>query len=184
MHRTFFSILFVISLGIIISSCAGTSQTAQKPNTTVKKTQEYPSWYPDQKVVSEANRLSAYTSAIDSDSASAVSKAVAWATEELKSAVSDKLESIRSEAVVEKGSDSGLDDPRFLIALRKANKAVEPLVETGQTEVKTTEGYSSYRSFAEVSVPKDKLIERIGKRLAGYEKSWNAMKNSKAFKNF
>lgn len=184
MHRTFFSIVLVISLGIFISSCAGTSQTTQKQGPQNTKVQQYPSWYPNQKVVSGDAKLSAYASAIAEDSESAVSKAVAWATEELKSAVSNKLENIRSEAVVEKGSGSGLDETRFLIALRKANRAVEPLVETGQTEAKTVEGYSSYRSFAEVSVPKDQLIQRIGKRLAGYEKAWEVMKNSEAFKNF
>lgn len=184
MRHTFVSAILFISLGILISSCSSTSQTAQRSAPETKKVQEYPSWYPDKKTVSSDTKFSAYATALGGNSESAVSKAVDRATEELKSSVSNRLENIRSAAIVEKGSASGLDNPRFLIALRKVDKAVESLVETGRTEVKTVEGYSSYRSFAEVSVPKEKLIERIGKRLAGYEKIWEAMKSSEAFKNF
>lgn len=182
MYRIASNFVFILSLGILIS-CSGTSQTTQNLDSEAN-IKQYPSWYPDKKVVSSDAKLSAYATAIGEDSDSAVSKAVNWATSELKSSVSNKLENIRSEAIVEYGSDSGLDSPRFLIALRKVDEAVDPLVQTGRTEVKTVEGYSSYLSFAEVTVPKDELIERIGKRLAGYDKAWKTMKDSKAFKTF
>jgi hypothetical protein len=57
-------------------------------------------------------------------------------------------------------------------------------METGNTEVKTVEGYDSFRSFAEVTVPKDKLMEQISANLSGHEQAWNTMKESKAFENF
>lgn len=156
----------------------------QQNNSQEMEVQQYPSWYPNQNVVNTDTVMYAYATAIAGDSASSVEKAVAWAKSELKSKVSDKLENLRSEALVEYGSESGLDASRFMIALRRADNAVGYLAETGRTEVKTVEGYDSYRSFAEITVTKSDLIERIGKRLAGYEQEWNAMKDSKAFKNF
>lgn len=182
MYRTFSSIILIFSLGVLLS-CSGAGNTVQ-PDSDQAGVQQYPSWYPSQKVISGEEMMFGYATAVGTDSADAVSKAVSWAQSELRSSLSQRLENIRSEAVVELGSESGLDAPRFLIALRKADKAVTDVVETGNTEVKTVEGYSSYRSFAEVQVPKDKLIERIGKRLGGYEKAWTAMKESEAFEDF
>lgn len=157
---------------------------AQQAGPSQSKVQKYPSWYPKQKIVNSDTAMYAYATAIAGDSAKAVSKAVSWAKSELKSALSDKLENIRSDALVEQGSDSGLDAPQFLIALRRVDNVVGYLAKTGHTQVKTVEGYGSYRSFAEISVPKDQLIERIGKRLSGYEQAWQAMKESKSFNDF
>lgn len=169
---------------LVLYSCSGTANTTQQSTTQEPEVQQYPSWYPNQNVVSGEELMSGYATAIGQDSSSSVDKAIAWAKKELRSTVSDKLENIRSEALVEMGSESGLDESRFLIALRKADNAVNNLAETGNVEIRSVEGYESVRSFAEVNVTKEDLIERIGKRLAGYEKAWNAMKNSKAFENF
>lgn len=183
MHRTVTATALVISLGLFFS-CSGMEETAQQPDREEIEVSQYPSWYPEQNTVSEKNTLYGYASAIGKDSASSVSKAVSWAESELQSAVSKKLEDIRTEAMKESGSESGLDDPEFLIALRKAENEIGPLVETGNAEVKTVEGYNTHRSFAEIIVSKDQLIERIGDRLADHEKVWNTMKQSKAFENF
>ena len=184
MHRL--SVLFLALSFAILTSCAGPATTTQQSQASEQQeeVEEYPSWYGSQTVVHSDSHIHAYATAVDDDSAGAVRKAVQWAESEIRSSVSDRLEAIRSEAAVEYGSEYGLDSSRFLIALRKADNAVPPLVRTKNTEVKTVEGYSSKRSFAEISVSKKELIERIGKRLAGYEKAWNAMKESKAFKNF
>jgi len=169
----------------VLFSCSGTENMSQNSTESPKvAANEYPSWYGSQSVVNNDSLMLGYATAISDDSASSVSKAVSWAESEIKTSLSDKLENIRSEANIEYGTELGLDSSRFLIALRKAGNAVSYLAETGQTEVKTVEGYNSYRSFAEVVVSKKDLIDRIGKRLAGYEKQWNAMKESKAFENF
>lgn len=183
MQRVIFLISMLALVGSLIS-CSGPAEMAQQQDDGQKEVSNYPSWYPQQEFISEESHLFAYAIAIDGDSAASVEKAKSWAVEELKSSVADKLEEIRSEAISEYGGVSGLDDPRFLMALRKVKNAVNPLVETGNTQINRVEGYESIRGFAEVSVPKDKLIERIGKRLGGYEKAWDAMKNSKAFQNF
>lgn len=184
LHRSL-SIALVISLAIFIS-CSGSGQMAQQQGSTqaTSEVQQYPAWYPNQNIVNTDTVMYAYATAIAGDSAAAVDKAVAWAESELKSKVSNKLENLRSDALMEFGSESGLDESKFMIALRRADNAVGFLAETGRTEVRTVEGYNSYRSFAEILVPKDELIKRIGKRLAGYEQAWNAMKESKAFENF
>ncbi len=181
MHRISSFIALVISLGILLS-CAGASQTAQ--DSEPMKVDQYPAWYPDQKVVSGEKEISAYATAIGEDSASAVSKAVEWAQTELRSGVGDKLEEVRSKAMEEYGSDSELDSPQFLIVLRKANKAVDSLIGTGRTEAKTVEGYDSYRSFAEVTVSKEKLINEIGDLLSDHKENWQKLRESKAFQNF
>ncbi len=178
-----FSSLFAIA-GLLFS-CSGTEEVTEEQSTEeVEKNTQYPSWYPQQEFVSEDTEFYAYAAAIDADSASAVEKATEWAKKELKSSLSDKLEDIRSEALSESGSGSGLDEAKFLMALRKAPRAVDSIVETGNTEIIEVEGYESVRGFVELSVAKDELIERIGKRLGGHENAWNAMKNSEAFNDF
>lgn len=184
MNRIFFSVALFVSLALLIS-CSGMEQAAQESGEEEKvEVQQYPAWYADQNVVFDENFISGYATAVDTDSASSVSKAVSWAESELKSSVSSRLEDIRSEALKEADNGSGLDDPQFLIALRKAEEDVGPLVETTNTEVRSIKGYDTYRSFAEIQVPKSKLIERIGERLSGHEEAWNAMKASKAFQSF
>lgn len=185
MHRIVTTFFAVISLGIMVS-CSGSGSMTKKSNQKEisPKVEKYPAWYGNHSVVNTDSIVYAYATAIDNDSASSVDKAIAWAKSEMRSSVSDKLENIRSDALRELGSDSGLDSSGFLLALRKADSAVKYLAETGHTEVRTIEQYKSYRSFAEITVPKDELIDRIGKRLGGHEKAWNSMKNSKSFKNF
>lgn len=183
MQRIFY-FLVILSLSGLLISCSGTGEVSQQQEDTEKEVSQYPSWYPQQEFVSNDTELLAYATAIDTDSVAAIEKANSWAVKQLESSVSNKLEEIRSEVVVEEGSGSGLDEARFLMALRKAPRAVEPLVETGNIETQTVEGYESVRGFVEISVPKDQLIDRIGKRLGGHEKAWNSMKDSEAFNNF
>lgn len=184
MQRIFLAAVVVLTMSFL--GCSGSGGVTQKSqsNTQKSKVQQYPSWYGNRTVVNTDSVMYGYATAISSDSVSAVSKARSWAESELKSALSNKLENIRSNAAVEYGKEYGLDETRFLIALRKVDNAITYLAENGHTEVRTVEGYESVRSFAEVRVPKDELIDRIGKRLAGYEKAWNAMKESEAFKDF
>ncbi|WP_440998974.1 hypothetical protein [Fodinibius sp. SL11] len=182
--RRIFYFLAVVGFAGLFVSCAGSGEVTPQQEEPQKEVSNYPSWYPQQEFVSDDTDLFAYATAIDTDSAAAVNKAKSWAVKQLESSVSDKLEEIRSEVVVDEGKGSGLDEARFLMALRKAPKAVEPLVETGNIEVQTVEGYESVRGFVEISVKKDQLIQRIGKRLGGYEKAWNTMKKSEAFNSF
>lgn len=182
MYRIVTSIILIISFGLILS-CSGTKKMTQGTDSEEVEVQKYPAWYPDQKVVSNDNMMLGYATAVGKNSESAVSKAVSWAETELKSTVSDKLEDIRLKAKEEFGSETGLDRPEFLIALRKATNNISSLMETGKTNVKTVEGYDSYRSFAEVSVLKEKLVEQLGENLSDYKKAWNTMKKSKAFEN-
>ncbi|MGM0546147.1 MAG: hypothetical protein ACQEST_05435 [Bacteroidota bacterium] len=168
----------------LLVSCSGTAEVADdQQDTEVEEKSAYPSWYPQQEFISEETQLLAYAAAIDADSTSAIEKAKGWAKEGLKSSISDKLEELRSEAASE-NSGSGLDEAKFLMALRKAPRAADDLIEIEKTEVMDVENYESVRGFVEISVPKDQLIERIGKRLGGYEQPWNAMKESEAFDDF
>lgn len=156
---------------------------SQQPVEAEKEEMLTPSWYGEE-VVDTDSSMVAYAAAIDDDSAAAVSKSVSGAEADLKAYLSDKLEEIRSEAIEEYGSASGLNSPGFLIALRKADGAIDDLVATGNTGARQVKGYDSYRGFAEVGVPKEELIEQLDEQLASHEKAWNAMKGSKAFQNF
>lgn len=185
MHR--FSLLAVTTLSVVLLvSCSTPAPVSQQQNSESEeaKVRDYPSWYGSQPVVSTDSTMSAYAAALDADSAAAVSKAVKWAKSELKAGISDKLEHIRSEAAGEYESGHGLDSPRFLVALRKADTAVGQLVVTANSRAGKVEGHDSYRGFAEVRVSKEELIDQIEERLSGYEKAWNAMKESKAFREF
>lgn len=146
--------------------------------------EEYPSWYGNQTVISTDSLVYAYATALDGDSASAITKAEKWAESELKTSISDKLENIRKKAAEEYDPEYEFNSSQFLIALREADDAVGDLVKTLNTQTKTVEGYNSYRSFAEISVPREELVQQIGERLSEYEETWNAMKDSKAFEDF
>lgn len=185
MHRFF--LLAVTTLSIVIFvSCSAPAPVSQQQDSESKKAKvrDYPSWYGNQPVVSTDSTMHAYAAALDADSAAAVSKAVKWAESGLETGISDKLEHIRSEAAREYDSEYGLDSSQFLIALRKAGSTVGQLVETVNTGAERVEGYDSYRGFAEVKVSREEMIEQIGDRLSGYEKAWNAMKESKVFREF
>jgi len=185
MHRTVLFCVTVISLGFLVS-CSGSGSVTQKAGQSQRssKMQKYPTWYSDNPVVNTDTVMYAYATAIDGDSASAVGKAVAWAKSEMQSSLSDKLENIRLDAIKKENSDSRLDQSDFLLALRKADNVVNDLAKTGHTKVKMVKGYNSYRSFAEIRVPKSKLIEGIGQRLSKYREAWSAMRDSNAFKSF
>ncbi|NGP89837.1 hypothetical protein [Fodinibius halophilus] len=183
MHRFLVLVVVVISC-LFLSSCSGTSEVAQQETSSQEEVKDSPPWYSTKSVVDSEDKLLGYASALNSDSASSVSRAVSRAKVELQAALSDKLEEIRSDAVSEYGSGYGLDSAKFLIALRKADKAINDIVTVTNTEARNVEGYESYRGFAQVKVSKSALVERIGKRLAGYDKAWNAMKESKAFESF
>lgn len=184
MHRSLITFLSFV-LSIFIVSCSSTADMASNGgNAEEIKASSYPSWYNSKLVESTENEFLVYGAAISGDSASVADKAMDRAESQLQSSVSDRLEAIRSEALVEQGSGSGLDSSSFLIALRKADKAVPYLLKKQKEEVISVEGQEGYRGFVQASVPKDELIERIDKRLSSYDKAWNAMKDSKAFQNF
>ncbi|HEX6983467.1 MAG TPA: hypothetical protein VF181_11980 [Balneolaceae bacterium] len=180
MNRIISSVILIFSLAVFIS-CSGSANVAQKGGT---QSSLYPSWYGQQSVVSTDSVIYGYATAIDDDSAAAVAKAVAWAESELSSSISYSLEKVRNDALVELGSESGLGEPSFIFAMRKVDRAVNELVSTTNTAVKTVEGYESYRSFAEVKISKEELVESIADELAGHEKTWNALVGSQAFQNF
>lgn len=183
MHRNGLFFCTIVLAGFLISCSTPSKTTKKEPVTEQVSSSKYPSWYSDS-VESNSSELIAYGVAINSNSDGAISSATAKAKANLKSAVSDKLEHLRSQSVTEYGSKYNLDSSRFLIALRKADKAVTYLASSKNKESKPVEGQESYYGFAEVAVSKSDLVERIGKRLSGYEKAWNAMKDSEAFEDF
>lgn len=183
MKRIFTILAGTLLLGTFIS-CSGTEsvQETDRPSVTEEQT-PYPSWYQEQTVVDADSVMLAYATAIDSDSSAAVSKAVAWAQTELAAFVAATLEDIRSEAGETGATDSGVNNPEFIFALAK-NNAIQNLASITNTEVETVEGYVSHRSYAEVQISKDALIEAIATELNTYKKAWNTMKESQAFEEF
>lgn len=182
MNRTISSVTLIFSLAFFIS-CSGSANITEEGEGR-KGSLKYPSWYPQQSVVSTDSVIYAYAAAIDDDSAEAVSKAVDWAESELRSSVAYSLENIRNEALAEFGNGSELDSESFILALRKADGIVNNLTSMVNTKVETVDGFESYRSFAKVAVPKEELVKGVGERLEAYEKAWNLMKESQAFQTF
>lgn len=177
------SLLSIFILGGFFVACSSTSQTSS--NASSSSSSVYPGWYNAGRSVSSSDSTyMAYATALSADSSEAAGKAVRQARARLKSGIANKLESIRTDAVIELGSDSGLDDPRFILALRKAENAVSTVSEVDHTEVEANEGQRGYRGFVRLAVEKEALIERIGSRLSGYESAWNNMKESEAFSSF
>ncbi|NGP76654.1 hypothetical protein G3570_08420 [Balneolaceae bacterium YR4-1] len=179
--------LTLICFSALLISCSTTSNTSTTSDTSANVTNaesKYPSWYKTSRAVeSDDTSYFGYATAIDSDSSASAEKAKAQAQSELKSAISNRLETIRNDAVVELGSDSGLDSPRFIIALRKAENEVPSVTSTEEIEVECLEG-EGYRAFSKVSVEKESLIEELDKAFSANSRAWNAMKESEAFSQF
>ena len=182
------SFLLVVITASLLAACSTTSKSVESPVGSGDKSQQEmqstPAWFTKESVSYDTDSISAFGTAIGSDSSTTVSKAEKRAELLLQQSVSDKLEELRSEAVKELGSDAGLDDPGFLIALRKADNAVADIVSTAQAGIEGVQDQQSVRGFAEVSVSKEKLIERIDQRLAAHEKAWANLKSSASFKKF
>ncbi|SMO40601.1 hypothetical protein [Fodinibius sediminis] len=184
MHRYY--ILILAAVLFAISSCSSTSNTRQpetdESSVTVSETPS-PAWFTSETVTFENEAIQAYATAVGSDAATAESKAVSRATILLMRSLSDKLESIRAERAQSAGEASGLGNPEFLIAYRKAAEAAAAKVSTRQTHSKPLEGEGGVRGIANVELSKAQLIEQIGKKLADYPEIWNTLKASPAFQN-
>lgn len=181
-------LLSAVLIGSAIVACSSTSKTASPSasaqDSVAQQSASTPSWFNKEEVTFGSSTISGYATAIDSDSASAVSKAVERATILLRQSVSNRLEAIRTDAVKELGSESGLDRPGFLIALRKADSAVNDVASTGQVNTKAVKGQSSLRGFAEVQVDRAELIKQIGEQLSSHQETWNKLFDSAAFSDF
>jgi hypothetical protein len=190
MNRFFSALLPVLLIIATFLACSTTSQTANR-NTTVatqdsvdQRLKSAPTWYKEEGAVFGSSAINSYATAIDSDSASTVSKAVERGTTLLRQAVSNRIETVRSKAMEELGSESGLNKPGFLIALRKADSAVYETVTTQQTGTEPIEGQESVRGFSNIQVDRAELINLMGNQLSSHQESWNALINSEAFANF
>jgi len=180
----FCSLICITALLVSCSTTSNTTSDSQSTVTTGNSSSQYPSWYQSSRSVeSDDTAYYGYATAIDSDSSSAGEKAMEQAKAELKSAISNRLETIRNDAVVELGSDSGLDSPRFIIALRKAENEVSAVASMEEIEVASLEG-QGYRAFSKVAVDKEALIEELDKAFSANSNAWNAMKESEAFSRF
>lgn len=181
----FLTFIFISTL-FVSCSTTNTSTTSDNSANAANTGSQYPSWYLTGRSV-ESNETSymGYATALAGDSTASVERAVEHAKAELKTAISGKLETIRNDAVVELGSDSGLDRPRFIIALRKAENEVPALAIVEEVTVeKSGEERNGYRSFTKVSIEKEALIEELDKTFSANGKAWRAMKRSEAFEDF
>lgn len=188
MNRFFSSLLPTLLIVGTFIACSSTSQTVTNTpavqDSVAQQSKSIPAWYNKEEVVFSSSSINSSATAIDSDSASAVSKAVERATILLRQSVSNRIESVRSKAIEELGSESGLNKPGFLIALRKADSVVDKAAITQQTGAEQIEGQDSFRGFANVQVNRTELINLMAEQLSSHKKSWNALINSKAFTDF
>ena len=130
--------LALILASFLIISCSTPSKTTStgEEGTGTEVESKYPSWYQTSRSIqSDDTAYYGYATALAADSAAAAEKAVEQAKAELGTSISNRLESIRNDAVVELGSDSGLDKPRFIIALRKAEDEVTSVSGVEEIEV-------------------------------------------------
>lgn len=179
-----FATCFCIAIGLLIVSCSSTSQMNTTTEDTSTQKSVYPSWYSSNRTLeSEDGSFNAYATAVASDSNRSATKAGNQAKAVLESAVSNRLESIRTDAAVELGSDSGVDSPKFIIALRNAESKIGSVAEVAETDVSQSDN-GTFRGFARASVEKEVLLEELDRALAANGNAWNAMKESQAFTDF
>lgn len=175
----------VVLLSTMISACApsgNVNESTETSNTSEKSV--YPSWYnSSQSVTSSPTSYQGYATALAADSTGALRKALEQAENSLESGISAKLESIRTDAVVELGSDSGLDSPRFIVVLRRAENEVSDISQKVNALAEENNP-NGYRGFVQVQVEKEELIKELDRRFSGYANAWNTMKDSEAFSGF
>lgn len=186
-----YRLLYIFMIPVIIftaAACSGTSQTSRPTDaaqdSVSRDSNAAPAWFNEETVAYDNKVVTARAAAIGSDSVTVEKKAVSRAVAKLKQSVSDRLETVRTEAIQELGKGSGLADPGFLIDFRKANSVVDDIVATQQTSAAAVEGQNSFRGFAEVQVDRTELTGRMGEQLTSYEETWNALLKSAAFEKF
>lgn len=176
----------MLMAAILVVSCASTSNTTQENRSETVEPSEsrYPDWYnTNGRLQVDDEGFTTFATAIDTDSVTAAEKAGDQARAKLQSGVSSRLESVRNDAVIELGSNSGVDSPKFLIALRNAESDIASVAGVEQTEVKVLDN-GNYRGFAEAYIDRESLIEELDKALSANGNAWNNLKNSQAFSKF
>lgn len=179
-----FLLLAILSYSFI--SCAPSAET-QQADSSDPESQRYPEWYQAENVTSVTSSdslFSGYGTALAGDSTTAEENAETQAKLNLRSAVANILETIRSDASSELDSEAGVDSPQFIFSLRKAEKVVDDLAVRTEVEAEPVEDYNGYRGFTKVTVSKEELLNRLDSRLSAHEKAWNALKASQAFEEF
>lgn len=96
----------------------------------------------------------------------------------MKRSVSEELETTRKNTIEELGNNSGLADPDFLDAFRKASNKLEEVMTTEQTKSQAVEGHHGVRGFAEFELTKKELGDYIGDQLTSHKKLLNAIRGS------
>lgn len=173
--------LFILLAAV---SCSSTSETTTSEPTAPDEESKFPSWYNDRRVLeADDDAFHTYATAIAADSIESLQKAGEQAKSEMTSRVSSRLESIRNDAVMELGSESGLDSPKFIIALRNAESDITSAAEISESEAKGNSD-GNFRAFARATVDKETLIQELDKALSANGNAWNNLKNSQAFNQF
>ncbi len=175
--------LLLILLSYSFISCAPSAET-KKADSSETESQKYPEWYQDETVISNDSLFIVYGTALAGDSSAAGDNAETQAKLNLRSAVAERIETIRSDASSELGSEAGVDSPQFIFSLRKAEKVVDDIAVRTEVEVEPVEDYKSYRGFSEVTVSKEELLKQLDSRLSVHQNTWNALKESRAFEEF
>lgn len=184
------NVKYVIHLTLILAcsllvSCAGSSSTVQQNSPAYQAPETYPEWYNENRsVVDDEEVYRGYAVVLASDSSATVRRAVQRAKSRLGSSISNKLESIRNDALVEYGSASNLDESNFILALNKSGRTIRQVAEMSNGEVRLQDSSENYFGFAEVTLNKEDLIERLDRSFSAHEKAWNSMKESRAFTKF
>ncbi len=171
-------------VGCASSDPAVDDSTTDQQQSPQEELEWMPEWFSEQEITDNDTTITAYATAIDSESERAISKAQAWGIARLKREVSDRLEQIRTDIIDEEGQGSELNDPGFLIDFRKTADAVEEVSQMRETAEREVTDYQGTRGFAKVQVNKAELIEAIGARLTSYEGQWETIKNAQSFSSF
>ena len=183
-YKFFAGSITILIFSLVLMSCAGSSSVSQNNSANIASS-SYPEWYnQNRSVIKNDDTYLAYASLVASDSSSALETAKSRAKSKLGSNLVNKLESIRNEALIEFGSDSGLDQSSFIIALSKSDRTISSVAESSRSKVQKAPNDEAYYGFAEATVNREKLINRLDKKFSAFGKAWNAMKSSDNFADF
>lgn len=174
MSKTNLLLLAVVSL--LYLACSSSREASTNDSSML------PDWYSGSNAVSSTQTgFMAYGTALAADSSVAAEKAVTKALANLEQHISDMLESVRSDAVEEAGSGSGLDSPAFILALRNAEGGVSRIASESQKQARSNRNSQGFRGFAKITLTRQELIDHLDSELSANQGAWQALKRGLAF---
>ncbi|GEM_PF-3963611 len=173
---------WLLILLLMLSCSAQQSATEKTPSTEKEKTKEkaepspYPAWYSvDMPRTADSSGFSGYGMAVTSDSSSSLEQSLRQAQTQLRRAVDDSLEKVRTRLIEAQSEGSGSwQQTEFIVTLRNSVNFVDQEATVVDRNVERKN--NRWISFVKARISWDTVIRRLKEPLADYPDFYEALK--------